>query len=757
MKSSYGSYGTSVPGYGTSLVDRINLYLHFRRYFKLLRERWLLLLVFTSLGLGAGVWLAVTKPDEFESQAILVRSAKMQFTSGAAVEESGSSVDTTLALMKTEVVVNRVMAKLQENRDNTNALVRPTLDARAGRGNTFILKVNTTNFAYAQQFVTAWASEFVDFQKQQRRGMVSTTKAQTETQILLYERRLEQAQQALDDFRRRNNIASQQDAGASAQTQLNRVLAEQENLSTQLKLYENSNAELLASQGLSSGATGTRENPPSRRDRDDSEGRLENRDSATDAFTAGARYADIRKRIRGIEAEIETRSKDLKEKHPYMIEIRAELARWKQELTFELELVEEARKGRIETLKHQLRGYPDLIAEIRSQIFESADLRNQLLRLENDERNIQENLLGLKSNLESMGRVSPDEEDFAVVQAGTGDARPTGPDRPKLILTGAGIGFALAAAVMFLLHRLDDRLENPEEIEAKLEEPILGQLPEVDKRHNTEGYLLLTRMKPHTMFAESLRGVRSALLLGPEGASKRMLAVTSAVPGDGKTTFTTNFAATLAAAGNRTLLIDADLRRGNVHNYFEQPLEEGLAEVLDGRMQLDEVIRETQVPNLWLMRAGERPSNPSELLLGPRTKELIEKLRGRFDYVVFDCPPLTAIDDTFSIAAYLDGLLFVVRAGRTSIRFAKLAINTIRQRAAPLIGLVINGVPIDNPYYYYTTYYYASYYHKPLAPTDAVYAANRRGQAAISAAPAEKAAVVAAKDGKTDGDGKGAA
>jgi capsular exopolysaccharide synthesis family protein len=353
--------------------------------------------------------------------------------------------------------------------------------------------------------------------------------------------------------------------------------------------------------------------------------------------------------------------------------------------------------------------------------------------LESDERNVRENLEGLKRQLEAMGRIGTDEDEFTVVQAGTGNAAPVGPDRPRLILSGAGAGLGLAIALIFLLHRLDDRVENPEEIEAKLEEPILGQLPEVDKRHNTEGYLLLTRMKPHTMFAEALRGVRSALLLGPDGASKRLLAVTSAVPGDGKTTFTTNFAATLAAAGNRTLLVDADLRRGNIHNYFEQPLEGGLTEVLEGRMKVDDAIHETQVANLWLMRAGERPSNPSELLLGARTKELIGELRGRFDYVVFDCPPLTAIDDTFSIAAYLDGLLFVVRAGRTSIRFARLAINTIRQRGAPLVGLVVNGVPIDNPYYYYTTYYYASYYHKPLAPNDAVYADRGRSMAAITA------------------------
>jgi capsular exopolysaccharide synthesis family protein len=740
MKGSYGSYGSSVPGYGTSLVDRINLYLHFRRYFKLIRERWLLLLIFTSIGLGLGVWQAVTKVDQYQSTATIARASRMQLQTG--FEETGATVETLLALMKTEVVVQRVLEKLQQTRDATNALVRPDLDAKQGRGNMFYLIVNSTNYAYAKDFVTAWASEFVDFQKQQRRGMVSTTRAQVEQQILSYDRLLEQKQQALDDFRRKRNITSVLDAGLAAQARLDRTQSEYESLKSELELYENAKAETLAAQGLGNQTKGPR-----------TVSNLPNEDSAdagSSPTTMGSRYSEIRKAIRNLELDLELKLKELKEKHPYVVRQRELLARLQSDLKFELQLAEEARLSQIAALKTRMSGYPKLIEDIRAVVFESADDRNQLLRLEAEQKSVQGNLDTLKQQLDAMGRVSTDEEEFMVVQAGIGSAAPVDAKRGQTIIGGAGAGFGLAIAIMFLLHRLDDRLENPEEIEAKLEEPILGQLPEVDKRHNTEGYLLLTRMKPHTMFAESLRGVRSALLLGPDGASKRMLAVTSAVPGDGKTTFTTNFAATLAAAGNRTLLIDADLRRGNIHNYFEQPLEGGLSEVLDGRLGVEEAIHETQVQNLWLMRAGERPSNPSELLLGAKTKQLIEELRGRFDYVVFDCPPLTAIDDTFSIAAYLDGLLFVVRAGRTSIRFARLAINTIRQRGAPLVGLVVNGVPIDNPYYYYTTYYYASYYHKPLAPNDAVYADRGRSVQTITA-PAETRDAVAPTPGPTDG------
>ncbi len=734
MKGSYGSYGSSVPGYGTSLVDRINLYLHFRRYFKLLRERWLLLLVFTSVGLGIGVWLAVTKPDQYESTAVLARPPRMQVQSG--FEETGTTVETLLAMMQTEEVIQRVLDRLQQTGDSTNALVRPDIVARQGRGNMFFLVASGTNYNYAKEFVSAWATEFVDFMKQQRRGMVSTTRAQLEQQQLQFERLLDQKQQALDDFRRKRNVTSVQEAGVAAQARLERTQAEYANLNSELELYLNAKAETLAAQGL-----GTQSGKNPRFGIGGSDDSDEGSASGS-AMAVGSRYSEIRKAIRNIELDLEDKLKELKEQHPYIVRQRETVTRLKNDLKFELQLVEEARQGQIEALKTRMSGYPKLIEDIRAEVFESADTRNQLLRLEDEAKSVQNNLSQTKSQLDAMGRVSTEEVEFVVVSTGRGSAAPVGPNRPKIILGGAGTGLAMAIAIMFLLHRLDDRIENPEEIEAKLEEPILGQLPEVDKRHNTEGYLLLTRMKPHTMFAEALRGVRSALLLGPDGASKRMLAVTSAVPGDGKTTFTTNFAATLAAAGNRTLLIDADLRRGNIHNYFEQPLEGGLAEVLDGRLTAAEAIHETPIQNLWLMRAGERPSNPSELLLGARTKQLIEELRGQFDYVVFDCPPLTAIDDTFSIAAYLDGLLFVVRAGRTSIRFARLAVNTIRQRGAPLVGLVVNGVSLDNPYYYYTTYYYASYYHKPLAPSDAVYADRGRSGQTISAPAETREAIV---------------
>jgi hypothetical protein len=387
-------------------------------------------------GLLLATVFALRQPDLFSSEAILVRSAKVQFSGTRPIQEEAFSNEQMLALMQTEVVINRVMAKLKENRDNTNALVRPDLDVQAGRGNTFILRVTTTNFSYAQQFVTAWASEFVDFQKQQRRGMVSTTKAQTETQILLYERRLEQAQQALDGFRRKNNIAILNDADSGSRSVLEKTQQEFLALKTEQDLLQRARPEAMAA-------------------------------------NAG-RVLDLRFDVKKAENRLAVLPAGASAEQRAQTEVELKLKQ--ADLQSFLTLIGEAHRGQLEMIEDRLRSFPERLAELRASIFESADLRNQLLRLENDERNIQENLLGLKSNLESMGRVMADEEDFAVVQAGTGAPRPVGPNRPLMLVTGFGIG-GLIGLLLVVLKALFGRRggpPNPPAIPAETPAPALG-------------------------------------------------------------------------------------------------------------------------------------------------------------------------------------------------------------------------------------------------------------------------------------------
>lgn len=716
MKYPYSSYNTPLPGYGTSLVDRINLYLHFRRYFKILTERWLLIVICTLLGSGISVFQAMSQPDVYRARSVLQVTPKVNLSMGAPmIDEDARQAENQLTIMRSGTVISSVMARIQEGSGSSNKIVRPLYEALPGRGNTYIMEVKGTNLDLCQRFAQAWADEFIDYKKRQRVFLKGAAEAATQREILTYERDLNAAQEDLDQFKRQNNIADFKDAGARAREQLESAKSAYFQLQTERKLWENATREELAASGgidgKSSEAARKREDEASRRE-----------DDAIGSTT----YVNLKFDIFKLEQMYQEKQATLRTNHPYMRELARNIASRKKETEEVLNMVEGSRAARIRQLRIREESYPKLIEELEEDVFEKNSLENEYESRLKKLAYIKEQLDSLNRSLQSMGRIATEDEQFTVLERGVGEPTPVAPNRPSIILVGVGAGFAIGLGLMFLLHKLDDRLDNPEHIEEELEEAILGQLPEVDKKHYKEGYLLLTRMKAHTMFAESLRGIRSALLLSPEGTSKRLLAVTSSVPGDGKTTFTTNFAITLANSGNRTLLIDADLRRGNVHGYFEQPLEKGLSEVLEGKLALSEAIRETAVANLSFMRAGERPSNPSELLIGPATKDLIMELRRQFDYVIFDCPPLTAIDDTFSIAAYLDGLFFVVRAGKTSMRFAKMGINTIHQRGAPILGLIVNGVSIDNPYYYYTTYYYSSYYHRPLSPDENAFP-ERRG------------------------------
>jgi capsular exopolysaccharide synthesis family protein len=710
MKYGYSNYTAPLPGYGTSLVDRINLYLHFRRYYRMIADRWLLLVIAVVLSTSIGGWVAWNKPDQFRASSKLMSAPKMNQSAASLLFDDTLTVDAQLGILRSPPLLNRVQQKLQEGVSSSNKFVFPSVAPNYDKSGIYTLTVTSTNSDYATRFATAWAEEFVDFKRQQRNSLITSGEAAINREIIALEGKLNNARDQFADFKRKNNIVDIRDAGMRANAQLDLKKTELASIETEILIYKSANAEQIASGGVS-----VKGNPAEMKS---AKSASSDEDDTTSRFGPGSNYTLLRLELRKFQNEYTNRLHLLKPSHPFMEMLRRRIGDTENSIAATLEIIDEARKAQIHALEIKASKLPAVIETLTEEVQNSSEIQSEYARLEGEQNLIAANISEQRQRQSKISTVSSDADVFEIYEKGIAEDRPVGPNRPGIVGTSFAIGLLCGVAVLWLLAKLDDRLESPEQIEEALEEPIMGQLPEVDKRHYKDGYLVLNRMKSHTMFAESLRGVRSTLLLSPEGSSKRFIAVTSAVPGDGKTTFTTNFAITLANSGNRTLLIDADLRRGNIHGYFEQPLEGGLAEVLTGKLTGREAVRETQIPNLFFMRAGERPTNPSELLIGPNTKELIRELRSEFDYVIFDCPPLTAIDDTFSIAAYLDGIFFVVRAGKTSIRFAKMAVQTIRQRGAPILGLIVNGVPIDNPYYYYTTYYYASYYHRPIKQDD---------------------------------------
>jgi polysaccharide biosynthesis transport protein len=211
-------------------------------------------------------------------------------------------------------------------------------------------------------------------------------------------------------------------------------------------------------------------------------------------------------------------------------------------------------------------------------------------------------------------------------------------------------------------------------------------------------------------FEESFRSLRSFLLFtsaSPNNQTKVVL-ITSAIPKEGKTTVASNLARTLAMSGSRVLLVDADVRRGSVHQIFNVSLNPGLLEVLSQEVPTAQAIVPTTQPGLFILPAGESGHGNSDTFLRRGMAQLLHDLAAQYNYIVIDSAPVLATDDAACLGPSTDGVLMVVRASYTSARAAREALDRLRKRKVNVLGMVYNCAPASADYYCrYSRDYYA--------------------------------------------------
>jgi capsular exopolysaccharide synthesis family protein len=216
-------------------------------------------------------------------------------------------------------------------------------------------------------------------------------------------------------------------------------------------------------------------------------------------------------------------------------------------------------------------------------------------------------------------------------------------------------------------------------------------------------------------FAEAIRAVRTAVIFSSAEAGARAVVVTSTGPGEGKTVISSSLAIALAQAGQRTLVVDADLRRPRLHEALGRSAEPGLSNVLIGDVPLSDALRATRVANLTMLSAGHLPPNPAELLGSPRYLALFEEMKRRFDWIVLDAPPVMPVTDAAIVARPAGGVVFVIGSEMTPRQSAVTALEHLRAANAKFVGAVLNRVNIQRHAYYYAPYYrkdYAKYYQR---------------------------------------------
>ncbi len=293
-----------------------------------------------------------------------------------------------------------------------------------------------------------------------------------------------------------------------------------------------------------------------------------------------------------------------------------------------------------------------------------------------------------------------------------------GPKLTPYLLGGSAIGFLLLSGLAVLMDLADRSYRNPDEIAKDLNMPVLGHVPVMDlskikKKIESCDSSLTTIHHSRGQVSEAYRAVRTGLFFSNRGDELKVIQITSPVPGDGKSTLSSNLAVTMAQSGRRVLLIDADFRRPRIAKIFGIDADVGMAAVVAEKAELDDAIYASPVPNLSIMPGGKRPSNPAELLSSRRFKHLIDLLRDKFDVIIIDTPPLLAVSDPGAVAAIVDGVVLTMRLRRNVKPLATRATKILESVDARLLGVVVNGVSSEAGYGYsygYNDYRYAYRY-----------------------------------------------
>ncbi|MCO7208287.1 polysaccharide biosynthesis tyrosine autokinase [Pseudoalteromonas sp. CnMc7-37] len=321
-------------------------------------------------------------------------------------------------------------------------------------------------------------------------------------------------------------------------------------------------------------------------------------------------------------------------------------------------------------------------------------------------------------------------QELDIVRAGTvGNVRvvdaaavdttePVKPKKALIAVVATLLGGFIAVAVVLIQKAMHRGVEDPTEIES-IGLPVYASVPYSDFQDKLTGFNRARKVKdkpksilavdnPADLSVEALRSLRTSLHFAMMEAKNNIIAISGPSPGVGKSFISVNLATVLAQSGKKVLIIDADMRKGYLQTQFGMKWDDGLSDLLSGRLNLEQVTKKSQVEGLDVITRGQIPPNPSELLMHSNFSKMVAEVSGKYDIVIVDTPPILAVTDPAIVSAHAGSTLLVTRFGQNHLREIELTRNRFEQNGIDVKGVVFNGVvrKASNAYGYYGYYNY---------------------------------------------------
>ena len=668
----------------------------------LLRRQWWILAITVGLGFAWKGWYLFNQPDLYESTSELSVPEEVRGLEEKQLfkmEYYEEYVGNTMRTLQSPEVFEAARRRVEMDAPNLKSLVTIT-PTPVPRTMIFTVKGRGPDPDYTQRFVDATVEEFIAYRKSERKGAINETSGDLRSELDGVRKQLVSQKADFQNFVEKNDMTAWKEQAAAANAFLSGLKAQQSQLEHDLVRLQNlSPDQLLLSSQRQNLSTQPVPGVP-------------DTGSSPDASRGGnelySQYLQKSQLLVQKQADLEERSTIWKPKHPRLKALERDVEGLQRQISVIKRQTGEATASRIESIKNDLKSLEVSIAASTDKMNEAGKKDAEYNRLQAAITRTEKQEDQLLSDLAKVDVKTGLDTGLPTIRRHATTPVPVPRGTVKHLLLGLLAGVAVGGFILFLLDRSDDRVSSSTEVLQHFSEAILGQIPSVEDSRTPAGLPLLEVEDERYTYAEAFRSLRSSLLFMPNQADLKTLIVTSAIPNEGKSTIASNLAVTMAASGARVLLVDADLRRGDVAELFGVDGRIGLTNLLRGEAKWKDAVLATKYPTLSVITRGPVTNQSGELLLRPAMLTMLDEFKDSFDLTIFNTAPILATDDTPTLAPNFDGSLMVVRAGFTSAQLTKNALETLYQRQVNVLGIILNAIDTEMPDYHY--YRYSKYY-----------------------------------------------